>query len=54
MGIYVMRISLIKASMLDTTLTSYQNFSRDQCPAENIKPCKLKTLKHLAKNKNII
>ena len=42
-------MSLIKASMLDTALTSYQNFSGDRRPAENIK-----TPKHLAKNKNII
>ena len=47
-------MSLIKARLLDTALTSYQNFSSDKNPPENLTPSEIKALKHLSKNKNIV
>ena len=46
-------MSLIKARLLDTALTSYQNFSSDKNPPENLTP-EFKALKRLSKNKNIV
>ena len=45
---------LIKARLLDTALTSYQNFSGDKNPPENLTPSEFKALKRLSKNKNIV
>ena len=42
-------MSLIKARLLDTALTSYQNFSNGQDPPENLTPSEFKALKHLSK-----
>ena len=47
-------ISLINTRLLDTALTSYQNFSSDKNPPENLTPSEFKTLKRLSKNKNIL
>ena len=42
-------MSLIKARLLDTAVTSYQNFSSDQKPSENLTFSEFKALKHLKK-----
>ena len=47
-------MSLIKARPLDIALTSYQNFSSDWDPPENLTPAEFEALKRLTKNKNII
>ena len=47
-------MSLIKARLLDTALTSYQNFSSDQEPPENLISSEFKALKRLSKNKDIV
>ena len=51
--IYLTRMSLIKARLQDTALTSYQNFSRGQEPPENL-TSEFKALKRLSKNKDIV
>ena len=45
---------VFKARLLDTTLTSHQNFSSDQDPPENLKPSEFKAFKSLSKNKNYV
>ena len=47
-------MSLIKVRLVDTALTSYQNFSIDKNPPENVTPSEFKALKRLSKNKNIV
>ena len=47
-------MSLIKTRLLDTALTSYQNFSSDRDRPENLSSSEFKTLKSLSKNKDII
>ena len=47
-------MSVIKARLLDTALTSHQNFSRDWEPPENLTSSEFKALKRLSKNKDII
>ena len=47
-------MSLIKARMLDTALTSYQNFSSDRKPSENLTFSEFRALKHLSKNQYIV
>ena len=47
-------MSLIKTRLLDTALTSYQNFSSDRNPPENPTASEFKALKRLPKNKNIV
>ena len=47
-------MSVIKARLLDTALTSYQKFSRDREPPENLTSSQFKALKRLSKNKDII
>ena len=47
-------LSLIKARLLDTVLPSYESFSRDQSPSENLAASEFKALRHLSKNKNIV
>ena len=47
-------MSVIKARLLDTALTSYQNFSRDREPPENLTSSEFKALKRLPKNKDIV
>ena len=47
-------LSLIKARLLDTALSSYEGFSRDQSPSENLTASEFKALRHLSKNKNIV
>ena len=47
-------MSVIKARLLDTALTSYQNFSRDREPPENLTSSEFKALKCLSKNKDIV
>ena len=44
-------MSLIKARLLDTELTSYQNFFSDQDPPENLTYSEFKALKRLSKMK---
>ena len=44
---------LIKARLLGTALSSYESFSRDQSPSENLTESEFKALRHLSKNKNI-
>ena len=46
-------MSLIKARLLDTALTSYQNVSSDQDPPENLTPSEFRALKCFSKNKKI-
>ena len=47
-------MSAIKARLLDTALTSYQNFFSDREPPENLTSSEFKALKHLSKNKYIV
>ena len=47
-------MSLIKFRLLETALTSYQNFYSDQQPPENITSSEFKALKRLPKNKDIV
>ena len=47
-------MSLIKPRLLDTALTSYQNFSSERNPPENLTHSEFKALKYLSKNKNIV
>ena len=47
-------MSLIKARLLDTALSSYESFSRDQNPSENLTASEFKALSHLSKNKTIV
>ena len=47
-------LSLIKARLLDTAFSSYESFSRDQSPSENLTASEFKTLRHLSKNKKIV
>ena len=47
-------LSLIKARLLDTVLPSYESFSRDQSPSENLTASQFKALRHLSKNKDIV
>ena len=47
-------LSLTKARLLDTALSSYESFSSDQSPSENLTASKFKALRHLSKNKNIV
>ena len=47
-------MSAIKARLLDTALTSYQNFSSDREPPENLTSSAFKVLKRLSKNKDIV
>ena len=47
-------MSVINARLLDTALTSYQNFSSDREPPENLKSSAFKALKRLSKNKDIV
>ena len=46
-------MSVIKTRLLDTALTSYQNFSSDWEPPENV-TSEFKALKCLSKNKDIV
>ena len=45
-------LSLMKARLLDTALSSYESFSRNQSPSENLTASEFKALRHLSKNKN--
>ena len=47
-------MSLIKARLLDTALTSYHNLSRDREPPENLTSSEFKAPKRLSKNKHIV
>ena len=47
-------MSLIKARLLDTALTSYKNFFSDRNPPENLTLSEFQALKGLSKNKNIV
>ena len=47
-------MSLIKARLLDTALTSYQSFSSDRKPSGNLTFSEFKALKHLSKNQYIV
>ena len=47
-------MSVIKARLLDTALTSYQNFSNDQEPPGNLTSSEIKAFKRLSKNKDIV
>ena len=42
-------MSLIKVRMLDTARTSYQNFSSDRDPPQNLTSSEFKALKRLSK-----
>ena len=46
-------LSLLKARLLDTVLSSYKSFSSDRSPLENLTASEFKDLRHLSKNKNI-
>ena len=47
-------MSLIKTRLLDTALTSYQNFSSDRDRPENLTSSEFEALKPLSKNKDIV
>ena len=47
-------MSVIKARLLETALTSYQNISSDPEPPENLTSSEFKALKRLSKTKDII
>ena len=47
-------LSLMKARLLDTALSSYESFSSDQSPSQNLTASELKALRQLPKNKNIV
>ena len=47
-------LSLIKARLLDTALSSHESFSRDESSSENLTESEFKALRHLSKNKNIV
>ena len=47
-------LTLIKARLLDTALSSNESFSSDQNPSENLAASEFKALRHLSKNKNIV
>ena len=47
-------LPLIKARLLDTVLPSYESFSRDQSPSENLTVSQFKALRQLSKNKDIV
>ena len=47
-------LSLRKAGLLDTALSSYESFSSYQSPTENLTASEFKALRHLSKNKNIV
>ena len=40
---------LIRARLIDAALTSFQNFSSDQDPYENLTPSGFTALRHLSK-----
>ena len=44
----------MKTRLFDTTLSSYESFSSDQSPSENLTASEFKALRHLSKNKNIV
>ena len=44
----------MKARLLDTALSSYESFSSDRSPSENLTASEFKALRHLSKNKNIV
>ena len=46
--------SLIKARLLQTAFSSYEGFSIDWSPFENLTTFEFKALRHLSKNKNIV
>ena len=47
-------MSLIKARLIDTVLSSYQKFSSHKNLPENLTPSEFKALQSLSKNKNIV
>ena len=47
-------LSLMKTGLLDTALSSYESFSSDQSPFENLTVSEFKASRHLSKNKNIV
>ena len=47
-------MSVIKARLLETALTSYQNISSEREPPENLTSCEFKAFKCLLKIKDII
>ena len=44
----------MKTRLLDTALSSYESFSSDRSPSENLTTSEFKVLRHLSKNKNIV
>ena len=46
--------SLMKPRLLDTAFSSYESFSSDQSPSENLTTYEFKGLTYLSKNKNIV
>ena len=46
-------MSLIKTRLLDTALTSYQNFSSDRDPPKNLTPPEFKAFQRLSRNKSM-
>ena len=44
-------LSLMKARLLDTTLSLYKSFSSDQSPSENLTISEFKALRHFSKTK---
>ena len=47
-------LSLMKARLLDTALSSYESFSNDKKTSETVTASELKALRYLSKNKSIV
>ena len=47
-------LSLMKGILLDTALSSYESFSIDESPSENLTASEFKAFKHLSENKDIV
>ena len=52
--LYSEDLSLMKARLLDTVLSSYESFSRDRSPSENLTAFEFKAFRHFSTNKNIV
>ena len=44
----------MKIRLLDIALSSYESFSSDGSPSENLTTSEFKALRHFSKNKNIV
>ena len=47
-------LSLMKARVLDTALSSYESFSSDESRSENLRASEFEALRYLSKKKNVM